>query len=199
MNANFWDERYATPTFIYGTEPNDFVAAMASRIPPGPVLCLAEGEGRNAVFLAGKGHSVTAVDASATGLAKAQALATARGVTIETKAVDLADYKIEPAAWAGIIATWAHLSPALRRAVHAQVVSGLRPGGVFILEAYTPAQLGFGTGGPKEAALCMTLEGLKEELQGLDFLVGRECEREVHEGTHHTGKGAVVQVCAQRP
>ena len=199
MSTNFWDERYAKPTFIYGTEPNDFVAARADRIPAGPVLCLAEGEGRNAVFLAQRGHAVTAVDASATGLAKAQALAMARGVTIDTKVVDLADYRIEPDSWAGIVATWAHLPPALRRVVHAQVVGGLRPGGVFMLEAYTPAQLNFGTGGPKEAALCMTLEGLKEELQGLIFLVGRECEREVHEGTHHTGKGAVVQVCAQHP
>jgi SAM-dependent methyltransferase len=199
MNATFWDERYATPTFIYGTKPNDFVAAMAARIPAGPVLCLAEGEGRNAVFLAQRGHAVTAVDASATGLDKAQALAMARGVTIATKTVDLADYRIDPASWSGIIATWAHLPPALRRAVHAQVVSGLRTGGVFILEAYTPAQLGFGTGGPNDAALCMTLDALREELLGLQFLVARECEREVLEGTHHTGRGAVVQVCAQRP
>jgi len=199
MNANFWDERYATPTFIYGTEPNDFVAVMAARIPAGPVLCLAEGEGRNAVFLAQRGHAVTAVDASATGLAKAQALAMARGVTIETKAVDLAEYRIEPASWAGIVATWAHLPLALRRAVHAQVVSGLRPCGVFVLEAYTPAQLAFGTGGPKDATLCMTLDALRDELSGLDFVVGRECVRDVIEGTHHTGKGAVVQVFAKRP
>ena len=123
----------------------------------------------------------------------------ARGVTIATKTVDLADYRIDPASWSGIIATWAHLPPALRRAVHAQVVSGLRTGGVFILEAYTPAQLGFGTGGPNDAALCMTLDALREELLGLQFLVARECEREVLEGTHHTGRGAVVQVCAQRP
>lgn len=199
MNAHSWDERYATTAYVYGTEPNEFVAAMADRIPTGPVLCLAEGEGRNAVFLAGRGHPTTAVDASSTGLLKAQALAAARGVTITTRAVDLAEYAIEPAAWAGIIATWAHLPPPLRRRVHAQVVSGLRPGGVFILEAYTPAQIAFGTGGPKDPALCMTLASLRQELVGLEFLVARELEREVVEGTGHTGRGAVVQVCARRP
>jgi hypothetical protein len=110
-----------------------------------------------------------------------------------------ANYHIEPSAWAAIVATWAHLPPMLRRAVHAQVVAGLRPGGVFVLEAYTPAQLAFGTGGPKDPALCMTLVALRDELSGLEFLVARECERDVIEGTGHTGRSAVVQVCARRP
>jgi SAM-dependent methyltransferase len=199
MADNFWDERYAKDHFIYGTQPNDFVAAMAASIPAGPVLCLAEGEGRNAVFLAQRGHPVTAVDASATGLAKARALAAARGVALTTLAVDLADYRIEPDSWAGIVATWAHLPPPLRRVVHAAVVAGLCPGGIYLLEAYTPAQLAFGTGGPKDPALCMTLEALRDELAGLDLLIARECEREVIEGTGHTGRAAVVQVCGRRP
>ena len=76
----FWERRYAEPGYAYGTEPNGFLVEVADRIPPGPVLCLAEGEGRNAVWLAGRGHAVTAVDASAAGLAKAEALARARGV-----------------------------------------------------------------------------------------------------------------------
>jgi hypothetical protein len=199
MNGPDWEERYATAAYIYGTAPNDFVAAMADRIPPGPVLCLAEGEGPNAVFLAGRGHAVTAVDASANGLLKAQSLAAAREVSIRTQVVDLAQYTIEPAAWAGIVATWAHLPPALRRQVHARVVAGLFPGGVYLLEAYTPAQLQYGTGGPKDANLCMTLAALREELAGLEFEIGRECERDVVEGIGHTGRAAVVQVCARRP
>ncbi len=199
MNAPFWNERYATPGFAYGTEPNDFLAAVADRIPVGPVLCLAEGEGRNAVFLARRGHAVSAVDLSAIGLAKARELAAAHGVAIVTQTADLADYRIEPAAWSGIVAIWAHLPPTLRQDVHAQVVRGLIPGGIFVLEAYTPAHLAFGTGGPKEAALCMTLEALERELEGLRFLVARECERDVIEGAYHTGRSAVVQVCAERP
>ncbi len=194
-----WDERYATTEYVYGTKPNDFVAAMADRIPAGPVLCLAEGEGRNAVFLAQRGHAVTAVDASGTGLVKAQALAAAKGVTLTTHIADLAEYHITPCHWAGIIATWAHLPPPLRRQVHGQVVEGLAPGGVYLLEAYTPLQLKFGTGGPREISLLMTLAGLRAELAGLDLEVGRECERDVIEGTLHTGHSAVVQVCARRP
>jgi SAM-dependent methyltransferase len=171
---------------------------MAARIPAGPVLCLAEGEGRNAVHLASLGHAVTAVDQSAAGLAKAQRLAAARGVEIRTVVADLAMYPIVPGAWAGIVATFAHLPPALRRAVHAAVVQGLAPGGVFILEAYTPAQLAFDTGGPKAPELLMPLAALREELAGLEFLVAREIEREVVEGCGHTGRGAVVQVLARR-
>jgi hypothetical protein len=193
-----WDERYSSPDYAYGTEPNAFVAAMAPRIPAGPVLCLAEGEGRNAVHLSCLGHAVTAVDQSAVGLGKAQALAATRGVALTTIAADLADYAIAPGRWAGIVSTWAHLPPALRRAVHAKVVAGLQPGGVYILEAYTPAQLAFGTGGPKDPSLCMTLAGLGDELAGLEFEVARECVRDVTEGTFHTGRGAVVQVLARR-
>lgn len=194
-----WDDRYSTAHYVYGTEPNDFVAACAHSIPDGPVLCLAEGEGRNAVFLAGRGHPTTAVDASTNGMLKAQALAAARGVPLTTRVADLAEFQIEAGAWAGIISTWAHLPPPIRRRVHAAVVQGLRPGGVFILEAYTPAQLAFGTGGPKDPTLCMTLAALREELAGLEFIIGRECERDVVEGTGHTGHAAVVQVCARRP
>ena len=197
MNTT-WDERFAGPGYVYGTEPNTFVAAMAERIPDGPVLCLAEGEGRNAVHLAQLGHPVTAVDQSSVGLAKARRLAANRGVPLTTLVADLAVHLIAPAAWSGIVSTFAHLPPQLRRAVHAQVVAGLRPGGVFILEAYTPAQLTLGTGGPKEAELCMSLEILRSELKGLEFVVARECERNVIEGTGHTGRGAVVQVVARR-
>ena len=117
--------------------------------PPGPVLCLAEGEGRNAVYLATQGRDVTAVDQSEVGLAKAARLAAARGVSVKPVHADLRDYVIEPGVWSGIVAIFAHLPPQLRRKVHAVVVSGLRPGGVMILEAYTPAQLSTAPEGQK--------------------------------------------------
>jgi SAM-dependent methyltransferase len=198
MDAAFWNSRYAVANYVYGESANAFVAATASHIPAGPVLCLAEGEGRNAVHLAALGHRVMAVDQSDAGLAKACRLAAARGVEIETVAADLANYRITPNAWAGIVATFAHLPPALRHKVHAEAVLGLRPGGVFILEAYTPAQLAFGTGGPKSPELLMTLAGLREELAGLEFLVAYELERDGIEGDGHTGRGAVVQILARR-
>jgi SAM-dependent methyltransferase len=198
MDATFWNNRYGAPQYVYGETPNVFVAEMASQIPAGPVLCLAEGEGRNAVHLATLGHRVTAVDQSEAGLAKARRLAAMRDVEIETVLADLGDFTITPGIWSGIVATFAHLPPAIRCQVHAQAVRGLRPGGVFVLEAYTPAQLVFDTGGPKSPELLMTLAGLRNELAGLELLIGREIEREIIEGDGHTGRGAVVQILARR-
>jgi len=198
FDAAFWDERFSREEFVYGTEPNEFVAAMAARIPAGPVLCLAEGEGRNAVFLATRGHAVTAADQSAAGLAKAQRLAAARGTTITTCVGDLGALAIEPGSWSGVVTTFGHLPSALRRRVFAAAVRGLRPGGVFILEAYTPAQLAYDTGGPRALDLLMTATALREELAGLHFEVLREIEREVREGASHTGRAAVVQACGVR-
>ena len=198
MNADFWNERYNVDSYIFGTEPNGFVKDVGARFPSGPILCLAEGEGRNAVYLASLGHAVAAVDQSAAGPAKARQLAATRGVTIETSVVDFERFVIAPGSWSGIIAIFAHLPPELRRAVHRQVVAGLSPGGLYALEAYTPDQLAFGTGGPKDPTLLMTLAALRDELVGLEFLIGREVEREVIEGTGHTGRAAVVQVLARR-
>jgi SAM-dependent methyltransferase len=198
MDVTFWNNRYAAAHYVYGEAPNVFLDEMASEIPAGPVLCLAEGEGRNAVHLATLGHRVTAVDQSAAGLAKARRLAVARSVEIETVIANLENFTIEPGVWSGIVAIFAHLPPAIRRKVHAQAVCGLRLGGVFILEAYTPAQLAFDTGGPKSTELLMNLAGLRDELTGLEFLVGREIEHEVIEGDGHTGRGAVVQIFARR-
>ena len=199
MDADFWNQRYAGEGYVYGTAPNDFVGEVSALIPPGPVLCLAEGEGRNAVHLAARGHAVTAVDQSEVALNKARKLAAARGITLETIVADLATYRIKPDAWAGVVATWVHLPPVVRREVHAQVVQGLQRGGLFILEAYTPAQLAHDTGGPRSADLLMTAAQLREELAGLDFEILRELERDVREGTKHTGRAAVVQMLARRP
>jgi SAM-dependent methyltransferase len=198
MDVASWNNRYAAPQYIYGETPNVFVAETASQIPAGPVLCLAEGEGRNAVHLATLGHRVTAVDQSEAGLAKARRLAAARGVEIETVLADLGNFTIAPGVWSGIVATFAHLPPAIRHKVHAQAMRGLRPVGVFVLEAYTPAQLAFDTGGSKSPELLMTLAGLRDELAGLELLVGREIERDVIEGEGHTGRGAVVQILARQ-
>lgn len=194
-----WNERYSRPGFAYGTEPNDFLREYAPLIPKGRVLALADGEGRNGVFVATLGHQVTSVDLSAVGLAKARRLAASRGVTIETVVADLADFVIAPSSWEGVVSIFCHLPPTLRRRVHAAVVEGLVPGGVLLLEAYTPRQLAFGTGGPSRAELMPTLAQLREELAGLEFVRGEELERDVREGDFHTGYAAVVQVVARRP
>jgi len=191
-----WDKRFSEPGFAYGTEPNGFLASVADQIPRGRVLCLAEGEGRNAVYLAGLGYDVTAVDTSTVGLAKAEGLARDRGVIIETVNADLEDYQIAPGAWQGIVSIFCHLPPVVRAALHERCLRGLAPGGVFVLEGFTPRQLELGTGGPKSRELLMELEIIRQELPGLRLEVARELEREVVEGKYHKGSAAVVQILA---
>jgi SAM-dependent methyltransferase len=189
-----WNERYGDETFAYGTEPNDFLVDVSERIPRGDVLCLCEGEGRNAVYLAGLGCRVTGVDASEVGLDKAQRLATERGVSIKTICSDLGGFHIQPQSWDAIVSIFCHVPPALRHRVHRECVAGLRPGGLLVLEAYTPRQLEHGTGGPPVAELTMQLADLRRELEGLDIELAEEKDRDVIEGQYHHGRGAVVQI-----
>ena len=190
----FWDARYADDEFAYGTQANDFIVEYFSRIPPGKVLCLGAGEGRNAVFLASKGYQVVALDGSVQGAKKTTKLAAQMGVLVETVTADLNGYDLGRGQWSGIISIWCHLPSQLRRAVHRRVVDGLAVGGVFLLEAYTPAQLAYGTGGPPLVDMLCARADLLTELAGLDFAVAHEIEREVAEGRHHHGKSAVVQL-----
>jgi SAM-dependent methyltransferase len=193
-----WDTRYSQPGYAFGTEPNDFLCSVADRIPMGAVLCLGDGEGRNGVFLAERGFAVTSMDGSTIGMQKAAMLAQARSVPLTTTVADLVHYQIMPAAWEGIVSIFVHLPPPLRHQVHRQVAAGLKPGGVFILEAYTPAQLTYGTGGPSSAELLMTLDQLRVDLAGLAFEVAHEIERDVVEGRYHTGRAAVIQLLARK-
>lgn len=195
-----WDARFAEPDYAYGTEPNAFLAAVACNIPRGgPVLCLAEGQGRNATFLARQGYRVTAVDQSSVGLARAHELAARQGVQIECIQADLAEYHIEPGAWSGIVSIFVHLPATLRAHVYRGAATGLRPGGVIVVEAYAPRQLTFNTGGPRTVERLVPRGALVAELEGLDFLLAQEAEREVFEGKYHKGMAAVVQVLARKP
>lgn len=193
-----WNKRYDTEHYIYGTEPNGFLAQYVQELPKGPVLCLAEGEGRNAVFLAEQGYDVTAVDASSVGLAKARKLADSRGVTIKTILADLTDFDLGRQQWAGIVSIFCHLPPALRVSLHGRLPAALRPGGIFLIEAYTPEQLKFNTGGPSDPGMLMSARLLRDELAGLTFRHLQETQRNIVEGSGHTGLGAVVQAIASK-
>lgn len=194
-----WDQRYAADEYVYGTLPNDFLVSRVAALPRGRVLCLGEGEGRNAVWLAQQGFEAHAVDASAVGLDKAKRLARERGVRIGTTVADLAQFEAGDAQWDAIVSIFCHLPPAARARVHGRLAHWLRPGGVFLLEAYTPDQLALKTGGPPSAELMMTLAVLRGELEGLVIEHGVETVRTVVEGRLHNGDGAVVQVLARRP
>ena len=193
-----WDERYNEPGFAYGTAPNEFLASVADRIPQGKILSLAEGEGRNAVYLASLGFQVTGVDGSEVGLRKAMELATARGVSITAIHADLSAFEIGAEQWDGIIACYCHLPPNIRIPLHRAAVKGLKPGGLFVLEAFSKEQLAYNTGGPQSLDMLMSLDDLKRELAGLEFVHAVQIERDVREGSGHTGLASVVQLLGVR-
>jgi len=198
--VNIWDQRYGTDEFFYGTDPNDFLREHTRLIRPGgEVLCLAEGEGRNAVYLAGLGFRVTAVDGSPVGISKMERLARSKGVQVAAMLGDLERFTLAPLAWDSIVSIWCHIPQPARARLHGEAVAALRPGGTLILESYHPRQLEFRTGGPPTADLMMTLAVLRQELAGLDLLVAQEIERVVREGKGHHGRSAVVQVVARKP
>lgn len=163
------------------------------------MLCLAEGEGRNAVHLAQLGHRVLAQDLSVVGLAKAEALAQSRGVTIQTCCGDLAAFHPAPQSVDLVVAIWMHLPPPLRAQVLSRAVAALRPGGHLILEDYTPRQLELGIGGPPRLELLCEPEDLCSELADLELLVLQERRRWIAEGPYHHGDSAVVQVLGRKP
>lgn len=194
-----WDERYREPGFAYGTDPNEFLVSIVHRIPHGKILSLAEGEGRNAVYLASLGYQVTGVDGSEVGLRKAVALAAERGVAITAILADLKEFEIEPEQWDAIIACYCHVPSEIRIPLHRAAVRGLKSGGVFVLEAFSKEQLAYGTGGPQSPDMLMSLDELRRELAGLEFVHAVKVEREVREGSRHTGLASVVQVVGIKP
>lgn len=193
-----WDQRYSTPEYVYGKQPNRFLHDQFKRIPVGKVLCLADGEGRNGVFLARMGYEVTSVDSSGVALKKAEALASEQGTFINTVHEDLEDFPFVPETWSGIISVFCHLPANLRREVHKASIEALRPEGIFLLEAYSPEQLGYATGGPKDPALLYALEDLLSDFSALEIIHAEHIVRDVTEGTLHTGKASVVQLIAKK-
>ena len=193
-----WDTRFADEDFFYGTQPNDFLREHADKL-TGPVLSLAEGEGRNAVFLAERGLHVVGVDGSRVGLAKAQALAKQRGVSIETEVADLADYMPTANHYAAVISIFAHLPNVIRKRLNPLLEQALQPGGILLLEAYSEQQLPRTTGGPKDLDMLMSVDKVREEFPSLEPVLLHEIEREVHEGRGHNGLASVVQFIGRKP
>ena len=188
-----WDQEYDTEDYVYGKQPNDFLMERYTTIPKGKVLFLAEGEGRNAVFLAKHGYTVTAVDISSVGLEKAEKLATENNVNIEVICEDLETFNLGEKKWDGIVSISCHLPPELRQNLYNRIERALKPSGVFFLEGYRPEQLKFKTGGPPLAEMMTSEETLVKELPNLEFSHLKEVDREVNEGINHHGMGAVIQ------
>lgn len=199
--AQRWDERYAHPNFVFGYRPNDFLKANELMLPRrGRVVVLGDGEGRNGVWLAQQGHQVTTVDLSRVGVAKARGLAAERGVEIDAHVGDLSTWLDTDAAqgpWDGIVSIFCHLPPELRRRVAAALCPRLSPRGLLLLEAYTPAQIGLGTGGPPNEQLLYTPPRVEADWGEL-LLDVKLVERRIFEGMGHQGLSSVVQVLGHR-
>ncbi len=197
MDTTDWDTRYSDDEFIYGAEPNAFLVEHSGSL-VGPVLSLAEGEGRNAVFLASLGLHVHGVDRSAVGLSKGRRLAVTRGVEFQTEVADLATFAPVANRYNSVVSISAHLPSGIRNRLYPLLERCLLPNGVFLLEAYSENQLSRNTGGPKDADMLMSVSKIEREFPNLEPLLLREVEREVHEGKHHTGLACVVQFIGRK-
>jgi SAM-dependent methyltransferase len=199
MTSTFWNQRYSEDDLAYGEAPNDFLLTIADRLPMvGSALDIGAGEGRNALYLASRGLNVLAVDQSEVGMLKAQRLAQGRGLTLRTQAVDLQDFDAERNSFDVISSVFVHLPAALRASVHQRVGRWLKPGGVFLLEAYAPDQIERETGGPKDPSMLASLDEILNELNGLEIVHRAALVRNVTEGKFHTGNASVVQVLARK-
>ena len=185
----YWDARYAEDGFAYGTEPNDFLLSVTPQLQVGDALCLCEGEGRNATYLAQRGFRTVAVDFSQVALDKATALAAQRGITLPTQRADLEGFDPGIEQWDLVTMIFGQPEVEIRRALYARIAACLRPGGAFVLETKTQEGAEADSRYPGSAALCA-------ELNGLDFVIVRDEERLLKEGRYHDGVQRTAQVLA---
>ncbi|MDX1530311.1 MAG: class I SAM-dependent methyltransferase [Rhodothermales bacterium] len=194
--AAFWDARFGSEVFTYGTRPNAFLAAEAERFPAGSALLdIGCGEGRNAVFLAQQGHTVTALDYSIEGLNKVERLAAERGVTVETAQADLAHW-MPDRQWDGAVCTFVHLRLGERLRLYTAVQAALKPGGLLVAEWFRPEQRtgGYTSGGPPTLDLLVKPRELRERFVWGDILLLEAAEPTLNEGPFHQGPAATVRL-----
>jgi 2-polyprenyl-3-methyl-5-hydroxy-6-metoxy-1,4-benzoquinol methylase len=201
MGSDFWNARYDTDDYIFGTAPNVFLASQAALIQPGMrALAIADGEGRNGVWLAAQGAQVHAIDVSPVALAKAGKLADQRGVTLQIEQADVLDWTWPEAAYDLVAAIFIQFAPPPgRERIIAGIRRTLKPGGVLILQGYTPKQIEFATGGPPSAANMYTADLLREWFGDWNILHLAEHESVISEGSHHHGMSALIDVVAKKP
>lgn len=194
-----WDARYDQEDYLFGTEPAAFLSAQAGVLPPASsVLCVADGEGRNSVYLASLGHDVTAFDASSVALEKARTLAQANGVRVafHRSGVEEWDWEQPFDAVVGVFVQF--LAPPARDVMLQNMVRAVRPGGMMLLHGYAPRQVGYGTGGPPAEANMYTEEQLKAAFEGWDIFRLADYDAEIDEGRGHSGRSALVDLVARK-
>ncbi|MBI3778960.1 MAG: class I SAM-dependent methyltransferase [Gammaproteobacteria bacterium] len=216
MTNDFWNSRFSEPGYAYGTEPNAFLTTQTRHFQPGmKALAVADGEGRNGVWLAQQGLDVLSVDGSEVGLRKARELAQSRGVSIHTELAELTRWQWPENAFDIVVAIFIHFPPEHRARMHANMLRALKPGGVLIMEAFTPEQLEYKTGGPPVREMLYSVEmvcsdfdipACAEVAQGkspgttpvTEILLLQQTVTELHEGPYHRGQAAVVRLVVKR-
>jgi SAM-dependent methyltransferase len=197
-----WDRNYAAPDYIFGTLPNEFLAAQADRfVPRGRILVPGDGEGRNGVWLSGQGFDVVSVEASAVGVAKARALALSRGVQPDIQLGNLDVWAWPRSAFDGIASIFVHFMPNARRVLHRRMLNALKPSGILVLEAFTPKHVekrAAGSRGGPPPEMLYTEAMLRDDFTGATFEFIEEADVALDEGSRHTGKASVVRLVLRR-
>jgi cyclopropane fatty-acyl-phospholipid synthase-like methyltransferase len=195
-----WQTRFGADHYVFGTDPNAFLARQAPLLIPGMrVLSLADGEGRNGVWLAQQGLDVTSQDFSPRAQDKARALATARGVTLTHELSDITQRDWEPAAYDVVVGIFFQfLSPEARAEVFAAMARTLKPGGLLLIEGYGPKQLEYRTGGPGIPENLYTGDLLREAFGGFSELDVTEYDAEINEGPGHAGLSALLDLVGRK-
>ena len=200
-DLEFWNSRFDTDAYIFGTRPAAFLADNVQQIPPGSrVFVPADGEGRNSVFLAEHGHQVVATDLAENAILKARKLAAARGVSVDFQQVDLQTWAWPESTFDAVVAIFIQFAPpSFRSEIFAGMKRTVQPGGLVLLHGYTPKQLEYRTGGPSAVEQLYTEELLRAEFAGWEILRLAAYERELDEGEGHKGLSAIIDLVARRP
>jgi 2-polyprenyl-3-methyl-5-hydroxy-6-metoxy-1,4-benzoquinol methylase len=198
MSSEFWNQRYSTVEYIFGKHPNEFFRSVIGRFSVGTILFPGEGEGRNAVFAATQGWDVYAFDQSMEAKKKARQLAANYGVQIHYEVTDLKSF--QPNQQYDLIGLFFfHLPSSVRAALHTRMGEWLKPGGSIILEAFTPEQLQYTSGGPSDPSMLYFTDLLKQDFSNYHMLHLEEGTTLLEEGPGHRGPAATIRMIAQKP
>jgi SAM-dependent methyltransferase len=195
-----WETRFSAPGYHFGTEPNAFLKSKAGLLKPGQkALSIADGEGRNGVFLAEQGLDVTTMDFSPKAVAKARALAKDRGVTIRAEIGDLDTWRWPVEEFDVVAAIFFQFCPPPMRAqVFANIKRALKPGGLLLMEGYSPKQREYKTGGPSEVENLYTRELLEKSFADFSKIEIEAYDREINEGPGHGGMSALIDLVGRK-